>query len=164
MRKLLFVMLLLLVPAAASAQVSVFNTYSIPTQPKSKGTKLTGTPGANVVLYTGASSKGSICFGGMLNSNDQSAAHAITFFLNLGAVVNAYASYTTASGGAANALNSPVNIFGPIVLGNTPIFPLNQNGNQSFFLGSGDTWEVNWAVAVTGGDSIGINVQCADFQ
>lgn len=144
----------------ASSQ-TVFNSYAAPTQVNPKAVSLTGTPGSPVTLYTGGA-RGSKCWGGMLNHNDQGTTHLVTFSRTLSGTAVSYASYTTAIGLAGNVLSTPVNIMQTPII--PAIFPVDQYGNMYFILKSGDLWQVNWATAVTGGDSIGITVECADFQ
>lgn len=154
------VLLWMISPAAAQ---SVFNSAAIPTQVSPAAVAITST--GLTTLYTGAS-HGSVCFGGTLNWNDESATHLLAFQLTLSSIVAIYASFTTTNAGSAGALNTPLNIMSSSFLnaGAGPIFPINYNGNQAFMLKSGDTWKVNVSTAITNGDAIFIIVQCADFQ
>lgn len=153
----------LFIPGLVFAQ-SVFNQAAIPNQVTPRALNLTGAPSSTVAIFT-AGSKGGMCWGGMLNTNDQTLTHLITLSRTISGVTANYTSFTTVNGLPANTLGAPINLFSVAALGaNNPIFPINQSGNQAMEFGPGDSWGINWVGTITATNSIGVTAECANFQ
>lgn len=124
----------------------------------------TDSPGTYKTLYTGAS-QGSICFGVVANSNDQSASHQLTLRYTVppGTVAFQFDICTATVGNNALAAN----LFGPavaILVSNNCPLPISNAGNTYKQLKSGETLQLTFGTALTASDRINVIGECGDFQ
>jgi len=151
---LLFVLLLVSLPAFAATTPNTFVSAITPNRGQTQFTSST-TPGTYLTTYT-AGTNGSKVVALYVSNNDSSATHVVTCGLFNAATQYASWTVTTTSPTAGLYINLPM-------LTSWLGLPMDSDGNPYITMISGDTLQCTYATAVTAAKFVVVHAIVADY-